>query len=48
LAPTRPVGGLRIGGFSFALLDLGASMALEATVRADSFLYVVSARIGLG
>ena len=35
--PAR-VGGLRIGGFSFALLDLGTSMAVEATVRADHFL----------
>jgi AraC-like DNA-binding protein len=37
--PAR-VGGLRIGGFSFALLDLGTSMTLEATVRADHFLIV--------
>lgn len=35
--PAR-VGGLRVGGFSFALLDLGTPMSIEATVRADQFL----------
>lgn len=41
--PAR-VGGLRIGGFSFALIEFGTSMQVEAAVRSDHFLMMCCLR----
>ena len=37
--PAR-VGGIRVGGFSFALIEFGAPMEIQARIHADHFLIV--------